>query len=146
MNSSQQKVLGRSIQLDTCHILYNFRIVAQNQVGSSAPSDTITVETSWGKPSGPPLDYLLSAVDQHTVIVDWNPPLKENRNGDILGYYVYYKKTNKGDDEPYHFETVEPWQKPLNISNLGDWKEYDVIVRAFNKIGPSALVLSTKTS
>ena len=94
------------------------------------------------------MDYLLSAVDQHTVIVDWNPPLKEQRKGDILGYYVYCKKTNKGDDEPYHFETVKPCKKTLN---LGDWKEYDVIIQAFNKIGqgpPSdnALVLSTKTS
>ena len=80
------------------------------------------------------------------MIVDWNPPLKEQRKGDILGYYVYCKKTNKGDDEPYHFETLEPWQKPLNISNLCDWKEYDVIVRAYNKIGPSALVLSTNTT
>ena len=47
---------------------YYFRIVAQNQVGSSAPSDTITVETSWEKLSGPPVDCLLSAVDQHTMI------------------------------------------------------------------------------
>ena len=74
------------------------------------------------------------------------PTTRGKQKWKILGYYVYYKKTNKGDDEPFHLETVEPWQKPLNISNLGDWKEYDAIVRAFNKIGPSALVLSTKTT
>ena len=66
---------------------YHFRIVAQNTIGSSGPSDTITVETSEEAPSGPPVDIRLSAADQHTLLVSWKPPLKEHWNGDILGYY-----------------------------------------------------------
>ena len=33
--------------------------------------------------------------------------LQEHWNGDILGYYVGYKKTVVGSDKPYLFETVE---------------------------------------
>ena len=43
---------------------YHFRIVAKNAIGSSGPSETITVETSEEAPSGPPVDIRLSAIDQ----------------------------------------------------------------------------------
>ena len=119
---------------------YHFRIVAQNAIGSSGPSETITVETSEEAPSGPPVDVRLSAIDQHTLRVEWKPPLREHWNGDILGYYVGYKRTNKGDDKPYLFETVEFIKEQgqmhtLTISNLDTFTEYAIVVQAFNKIG-----------
>ena len=55
---------------------YHFRIVAQNEIGMSGPSDTVTIETSEESPSGPPVDIRLAAVDQHTLRVSWKPPLK----------------------------------------------------------------------
>ena len=119
---------------------YHFRIVAQNAIGSSGPSDTITVETAEEAPSGAPVDCRLSAVDQHTLLVSWKPPLKEHWNGDILGYYVGYKKTTTGQDKPYLFETVEfikerGTEHSLQISNLEVFTEYAIVVQAFNKIG-----------
>ncbi len=83
------------------------RIVAQNEIGMSGPSDTVTLETAEEAPSGPPVDIRVSAVDQHTLRVAWKPPLREHWNGDILGYYVGYKKTSHGEEKPYYFETVE---------------------------------------
>ena len=49
--------------------------------------------------------------------------LQEHWNGDILGYYVGYKKTVVGTDKPYLFETVEfikerGTEHSLQISNL----------------------------
>ncbi len=73
----------------------------------SGPSDTVTLETAEEAPSGPPVDIRVSAVDQHTLRVAWKPPLREHWNGDILGYYVGYKKTSHGEEKPYYFETVE---------------------------------------
>ncbi len=98
-------------------------MVAQNEIGVSGPSDTVTIETSEEAPSGPPVDIRLSAVDQHTLRVAWKPPLKEHWNGDILGYYVGYKKTSHGEEKPYLFETVEfikeqGMEHQLQISNL----------------------------
>ena len=72
--------------------------------------------------------------------MEWKPPLTEHWNGDILGYYVGYKRTNKGDDKPYLFETVEFIKEQgqmhtLTISNLETFTEYAIVVQAFNKIG-----------
>ena len=119
---------------------YHFRIVAQNSIGVSEPSDTVTIETAEEAPSGPPVDIRVAAVDQHTLRVSWKPPLTEHWNGDILGYYVGYKKTVHGDDKPYLFETVEfikeqGHEHQLQISNLEVFTEYAVVVQAFNKIG-----------
>ena len=59
-----------------------FRIVAQNSIGVSEPSDTVTIETAEEAPSGPPVDIRVAAVDQHTLRVSWKPPLTEHWNGD----------------------------------------------------------------
>jgi hypothetical protein len=119
---------------------YHFRIVGQNSIGVSEPSDTITIETAEEAPSGSPVDIRVAAVDQHTLRVSWKPPLTEHWNGNILGYYVGYKKTVHGDDKPYLFETVEfikeqSHEHQLQISNLEVFTEYAVVVQAFNKIG-----------
>ena len=100
----------------------------------------VTIETAEEAPSGPPVDIRVAAVDQHTLRVSWKPPLTEHWNGDILGYYVGYKKTIHGDDKPYLFETVEfikekGHEHQLQISNLEVFTEYAVVVQAFNKIG-----------
>jgi len=121
---------------------YHFRVVAQNEIGMSGPSDTITVETAEEAPSGPPVDVRAAAVDQHTLKVSWKPPLTEHWNGDLLGYYVGHKKTT--GDERYHFETVEyikenGGEHRLQISNLEVFTEYAVVVQAFNKIGQGPL-------
>ena len=57
------------------------------------------------------------------MLVSWKPPLKDQWNGDILGYYVGYKKASIGQDKPYVFETVEfikerGTEHSLQISNL----------------------------
>ena len=73
-----------------------FRIVAQNSIGVSEPSDTVTIETAEEAPSGPPVDIRVAAVDQHTLRVSWKPPLTEHWNGDILGKYNYSLLTFEG--------------------------------------------------
>ena len=123
---------------------YHFRIVAQNEIGMSGPSDTVTIETSEESPSGPPVDIRLAAVDQHTLRVSWKPPLKEHWNGDIVGYYVGYKKTSISEDKPYYFETVEfikeqGHEHQLQISNLEVFTEYAIVVQAFNRMGQGPL-------
>lgn len=56
-------------------------------------------------PSGPPTGIRVEAADQSTLNVWWKPPLKNDWNGEILGYYVGYKLTSS--ENPYFFETVD---------------------------------------
>ncbi|XP_050305217.1 cell adhesion molecule Dscam2 isoform X38 [Anthonomus grandis grandis] len=118
---------------------YHIRIVAENEIGSSDPSDTVTIITAEEVPSGPPTDIRVEAEDQHTLVVYWKPPARDHWNGDIQGYYVGYKLANT--DKPYLFETVEfPREEEgkehhLKITNLKTYTQYSVVVQAFNKVG-----------
>ena len=65
---------------------YNLRIVAENELGTSKPSDTVTIITAEEAPSGPPSDLKVEPLDQHTLKVTWKPPPPQDWNGDIQGY------------------------------------------------------------
>lgn len=84
---------------------YHIRIVAENEIGISDPSDTVTIITAEEVPSGPPTSIRVETNNQHSLTVYWKPPLRTDWNGDILGYYVGYKLASS--DKPYFFETVE---------------------------------------
>ncbi|KAJ8982888.1 hypothetical protein NQ317_004318 [Molorchus minor] len=118
---------------------YHIRIIAENEIGISDPSETVTIITAEEVPSGPPANIRVEAEDQHSLVVYWKPPLREQWNGDIQGYYVGYKLANT--DKPYLFETVEFQREEegkehhLKISNLKTYTQYSVVVQAFNKIG-----------
>ncbi|XP_018577212.1 Down syndrome cell adhesion molecule-like protein Dscam2 isoform X1 [Anoplophora glabripennis] len=118
---------------------YHIRIIAQNEIGSSDPSDTVTIITAEEAPSGPPTSIRVEAEDQHSLIVYWKPPHRDQWNGDIQGYFVGYKLANS--DKPYLFETVEFLREDegkehhLKISNLKTYTQYSVVVQAFNKVG-----------
>lgn len=42
-------------------------------------------------PSGPPLGFVGSARSPSEIITQWQPPLEEHRNGQILGYVIRYR-------------------------------------------------------
>lgn len=50
---------------------YHLRIVAENEIGASDPSDTVTIITAEEAPSGPPSSVRVDALDQHTLKVDF---------------------------------------------------------------------------
>ncbi|XP_011645365.1 Down syndrome cell adhesion molecule-like protein Dscam2 isoform X10 [Pogonomyrmex barbatus] len=116
---------------------YHLRIVAENEIGTSDPSDTVTIITAEEAPTGPPTSVKVDAVDQHTLKVTWKPPPREDWNGEILGYYVGYRQSS---DKPYMFETVDfskedSKEHHLSIANLKTYTQYGVVVQAFNKVG-----------
>ncbi|KAK0071794.1 hypothetical protein PV325_012360, partial [Microctonus aethiopoides] len=117
---------------------YHLRIVAENEIGTSDPSDTVTIITAEEAPSGPPSSVRVDALDQHTLKVIWKPPPREDWNGEILGYYVGYRLSSS--EKPYMFETVEFSKEDgkehhLQIMNLKTYTQYSVVVQAFNKVG-----------
>ncbi|XP_036142512.1 Down syndrome cell adhesion molecule-like protein Dscam2 isoform X19 [Monomorium pharaonis] len=116
---------------------YHLRIVAENEIGISDPSDTVTIITAEEAPTGPPTSIKVDPLDQHTLKVTWKPPPREDWNGEILGYYVGYRQSS---DKPYMFETVDFSKEDikehhLQIGNLKTYTQYGVVVQAFNKVG-----------
>ncbi|XP_029665489.1 Down syndrome cell adhesion molecule-like protein Dscam2 isoform X3 [Formica exsecta] len=117
---------------------YHLRIVAENEIGTSDPSDMVTIITAEEAPTGPPTSVKVDTLDQHTLKVTWKPPPREDWNGEILGYYVGYRQSA---DKPYMFETVEFSKEDgkehhhLQIVNLKTYTQYGVVVQAFNKVG-----------
>ncbi|KAK5645477.1 hypothetical protein RI129_006777 [Pyrocoelia pectoralis] len=117
---------------------YHIRIVAENEIGSSEPSDTVTIITAEEAPSGPPTSIRVDGSDQHSLKVYWKPPARSDWNGEILGYYVGYKLASS--DKPYLFETVEFVREEgkehhLVVTNLKTYTQYSIVVQAFNKVG-----------
>jgi len=66
---------------------YHLRIVAENGIGFSDPSDTVTIITAEEVPSGPPTSVKVEALDQHT--------LKVMININTLQYCLGIYKDNK---------------------------------------------------
>ena len=48
---------------------YHLRIVAENEIGVSEPSELVTIITAEEAPSGPPSSVRVDAIDQHALKV-----------------------------------------------------------------------------
>lgn len=109
---------------------YHLRVLAQNKVGFSPPSEVVQVTTAEENPEGPPLDILVEALSSTKLRVRWGPPERTLWHGPILGYYLGYRElslalaedvgvvgesttmahshsSTLGDIHGYHFKTVE---------------------------------------
>ncbi|TTK32052.1 Immunoglobulin superfamily DCC subclass member 4 [Bagarius yarrelli] len=63
--------------------------IQSNGVGTDGPfSSTVEESTLADRPSSPPTDLQLSAIDSFSVLVSWRPPLEPN--GIIIGYRMLY--------------------------------------------------------
>ncbi|PNF13800.1 hypothetical protein B7P43_G12441, partial [Cryptotermes secundus] len=126
---------------------YHLRIVAENEIGTSEPSDTVPIITAEEAPGGPPTAVKVEAEDQHKLKISWKPPERDQWNGEILGYYVGYKLASS--DKPYLFETVEFSKEEgkehhLQVGELKTYTQYSVVVQAFNKVGPGPMSEETR--
>ncbi|XP_060838276.1 cell adhesion molecule Dscam2 isoform X44 [Rhopalosiphum padi] len=118
---------------------YHFRIVAENGVGVSKPSDPVTIITSEEAPGGKPTNIHVDPIDENTLKVMWKAPERSDWNGEIQGYYVGYKQSSLVENK-FVFETVEFSKEEgkehyLEIFNLKTYTQYTIVVQAFNKLG-----------
>ena len=67
-------------------------MIAVNSVGSSPPSDSLTLQTEGEAPGGPPQNVRATATSPRQVTISWNPPKKTSWHGQIQGYHVGYRK------------------------------------------------------
>ena len=82
---------------------YQFRISAVNNVGEGAPSDpSKPVILPQEAPSGPPQGLVGSPRSSTEIMIQWEPPQEEERNGVIMGYMVRYKLWGYKDAQWYY--------------------------------------------
>jgi protein sidekick len=86
-------------------------------------------------PSGPPVGFVGSARSSSEIITQWQPPLEEHRNGQILGYIIRYRLYGY-NDSPWTVQNItNEAQRNYLIQDLITWKDYVVQIAAYNNKG-----------
>ncbi|XP_069681625.1 cell adhesion molecule Dscam1 isoform X3 [Periplaneta americana] len=138
---------------------YHLRIMAENRLGLSDPSEVIQVTTQEEVPSGAPLDVRAEARSSTELFVSWEPPERELWNGNLLGYYVGYQEHSSHmtiSSSPsttthnYNFKTVEvgaQYGGEVVLQGLAKYTTYSIVVQAYNSrgAGPSSEPVTSRT-
>lgn len=86
-------------------------------------------------PSGPPVGFVGSARSMSEIITQWQPPLEEHRNGQILGYILRYRLFGY-NNVPWSYQNItNEAQRNFLIQELITWKDYIVQIAAYNNMG-----------
>ncbi|XP_055298302.1 protein sidekick isoform X8 [Sitodiplosis mosellana] len=133
VSSNQRWILLRNLKAAS---VYQFRVSAVNSVGEGPPSEPSNViRLPQEAPSGPPVGFVGSARSSSEIITQWQPPLEEHRNGQILGYIIRYRLYGY-NDSPWTIQNItNEAQRNYLIQELITWKDYIVQIAAFNNMG-----------
>ncbi|XP_046802363.1 protein sidekick isoform X9 [Lucilia cuprina] len=139
VSAEHRWILLRNLKAAT---VYQFRVSAVNRVGEGSPSEPSNIvelpqeELPLHRaPSGPPVGFVGSARSQSEIITQWQPPLEEHRNGQILGYIIRYRLYGY-NNVPWMYQNItNEAQRNYLIQELITWKDYVVQIAAYNNMG-----------
>ncbi|XP_076359067.1 cell adhesion molecule DSCAML1-like [Tachypleus tridentatus] len=118
---------------------YTVEIQAENSIGLSEPSDSVTFTTQEEEPGASPVDVTVLALDSGTLLVSWKSPPRHQWNGVLKGYYVSYKVRDSSSRFSYETVTTDDVtdkdEEEVTIRGLNVGTEYVVTVKAFNSAG-----------
>lgn len=130
---------------------YQFRLYASNQLGTSAPSDILHIQTEAEVPSGPPTMVTVEPLGPEQLLVTWRPPERELWNGELLGYKIGYQKIGggsllkdghefpRGQHKFFNFTRVglsnSDGVNDFRLVSLDKYTQYAVTVQAYNAKG-----------
>ena len=95
-------------------------------------------------PSQAPVNLRVVSKTSTSIIVSWQPPPLDSRNGIIIGFKLFYKR--KASTDLGHTVNISN-TLTHNAIRLLKYTEYEFQVLAFTQIGngPSSSVLATRT-
>ncbi|EDW47591.1 GM21402 [Drosophila sechellia] len=116
------------------HTDYVISVVPFNRNGMGDSSTEIRVKTFSSTPSEPPNNVTLEVTSSSSITVHWEPPAEEDRNGQITGYKIRYRKFK---DAP-QVKSTPANIRYFELSNLDRNAEYQVKIAAMtvNGSGP----------
>lgn len=107
---------------------YTISVVPFNQNGMGDPSNEIIIKTYSAVPAEPPLNVSVEATSSTSIIIRWEPPSVEQRNGQITGYKIRYRKQKKA----IQVETTAANIRHYELQNLEKLAKYQVKIAAIN--------------
>lgn len=116
---------------------YNIRMVSKNAVGTSTPSNTLTITTREEVPGGPPLDVQVEALSPSSLQISWKPPRTDLQHGVIQRYIVAYRLHEDSPSLPWTTSTVYATgrRQKLGLYGLVPGTRYVLGVQAVNSEG-----------
>ncbi|KXJ83760.1 hypothetical protein RP20_CCG001499 [Aedes albopictus] len=113
---------------------YTLYVVPWNQMGMGDPSHEIVVKTHSSVPSEAPSNVTLEASSSTSITIRWQPPPVEDRNGQITGYKIRYRKNKK----PLQVDTTPANVRHWELKGLDRLSAYQVKIAAMtvNGSGP----------
>ncbi|XP_038078549.1 neogenin-like isoform X5 [Patiria miniata] len=112
---------------------YGLRVVGFNANGPGTSSENLEARTSQCKPSGIPDNIAVEADSSTSIIVTWEPPPLNQRNGLINGYKLKYRTIDNG--KRTHSLVIEGTQRAYTIPDLERGTGYEVRMAAYNNNG-----------
>lgn len=116
--------------------IYHLRVLAENRLGLSEPSQVVQVSTLEEVPSGAPLDVRAEAKTSSELTVTWEPPSRDTWHGNLLGYHVGFqlavKDSNDRGAQSYTFKSVEVrphFGGEALLQGLKKYATYNIIVQ-----------------
>jgi len=116
---------------------YQLRVIANNVVGASDPSEpTRKFQTIQAPPSHPPRNVTIRAMSATELRVRWIPLSQGEWYGIPRGYNISYKILD--DSSTIHSVSIEdPTKNSFVLEGLEEFTLYEVILQAYNDIGSS---------
>uniref|UniRef100_A0A6Q2XGJ6 Immunoglobulin superfamily, DCC subclass, member 4 n=1 Tax=Esox lucius TaxID=8010 RepID=A0A6Q2XGJ6_ESOLU len=129
-SSSAQEILLGSLKPYTRYEL----AVQSNGVDVVGPySSTVEESTLTDRPSTPPADLQLTALDSSSVLVSWHPPRQPN--GVIVSYKILYGSNLSQPDHLWNNLTRDGSAMSAEVSGLSSGSRYFFKMRASTEVG-----------
>ncbi|XP_077994114.1 neogenin-like isoform X3 [Glandiceps talaboti] len=115
---------------------YTFRVVAYNENGPGVSSGEVYVRTYSDKPTAPPANMTIVAQSSKSLEITWDPPALEFCNGEITGYKLRWKQSERRQSNPIN---IEGGLRSFIVGELERDTEYEIRMAAMtvNGTGPS---------